>query len=177
MDLAEDLASEVLQARADTVLVVGVGDEEHGDDGVGPLVVQLVEKAVGQDSSSCAFKTLDAGRAPELETWRIRELDPDLVLFIDAVDFGCAAGDVALLKPEQLRASGFDTHRAPLRLTMQYVESELGAKCRLIAIQPRDVRLGSEMCAEVRSAAESVASLIADIFKLQDLKTPDGSEL
>lgn len=170
MGLAEDLASELLRTEAGTVLVVGVGDERHGDDGVGPLVVRLIEEALSCGKRNCGLKTLDAGPAPELETWRIRELAPQVVLFVDAVDFGGAPGDAALLKTEELRATGFDTHRAPLRLTMQYVESELGAKCRLLAVQPQDVRLGSGMCSEVRAAAQSLATLIVETFKTQGLQ-------
>ncbi|MDH7602720.1 MAG: hydrogenase 3 maturation endopeptidase HyCI [Armatimonadota bacterium] len=178
MGLAEDLASEVFGGDAGTVLVVGVGSEEHGDDGFGPLVVRLLKQIGGSGPVGNGLEVLDAGPAPELETWRIRELAPGVVLFVDAVDFGGAPGDVALLKAEDLRATGFDTHRAPLRLTMQYIESELGARCRLLAVQPKNVRLGLQMCAEVRGAAEKLAWLIVQTFsKHTGRRTPDGSEL
>ena len=100
---------------------------------------------------------INAGNCPEVETWRIREAVPDTVLFVDAVDFGGAPGDVALLEASDLRSKGFDTHRAPLRLTMLYLESELGCKCPLLAIQPRDVREGAAMCDEVRMTCERLA--------------------
>ena len=148
-DLAADLGS-ILTGR---VLVVGVGDEQRGDDGVGPLMVRLLAEAGVDD-------VIDSGASPELETWRIRELAPDVVLFVDAVDLGRSPGDVALLEPADLRAEGFDTHRAPLTLTMQYLEAELGARCRLLAVQPGDVRLGAPMCAEVADTVKRLATLV-----------------
>lgn len=136
-----------------TVVVVGVGDVRRGDDGVGPLVTQLLADAGVEN-------VIDSGVSPELDTWRLRELAPDSVLFVDAVDFGRAPGDVALLAPAELRTDAFDTHRAPLRLTMEYLECELKCRCFLLAIQPKDVRQGAQMSDEVECSAESVANVL-----------------
>jgi hydrogenase 3 maturation protease len=139
------------------VAVVGVGSRSHGDDGAGPLVVDLLNEA--------GFRSaIDCGTAPELETWRIREMHPNTVVFVDAVDFGGKPGDVAVPDPNHLRGRGMDTHRMPLKLTMQYLEAELGAKCLLLAIQPKSVAVGCEMCAEVRSAAVGLANLLRQVL-------------
>ena len=122
---------------------------------MGPVVVGMLA-ASGVDS------VIDAGTSPEIETWRVRELRPDTVLFVDAVDLGAAPGDAAILEPTDLRSTGFDTHRAPLKLTMDYLERELGCTCRLLAVQPRDVRQDAPMCAEVRQSAENLAEMLAE---------------
>ena len=166
MDSPEALPEALGSALSGRVVVVGVGDERRGDDGVGPLAVRLLAGA-GVES------VIDAGVSPELETWRIRELAPDAVLFVDAVDLGRAPGDVALLEPADLRAEGFDTHRAPLRLTMEYLESELGARCRLLAIQPRDVRQGAPMCPEVARSVEELVTLITKGRKKGESRNPE----
>ena len=140
------------------VVVIGVGDCCRGDDAVGPVVVGMLA-ASGVDS------VIDAGTSPEIETWRVRELRPDTVLFVDAVDLGAAPGDAAILEPTDLRSTGFDTHRAPLKLTMDYLERELGCSCRLLAVQPRDVRQDAPMCEEVRRTAEDLARILADALK------------
>ena len=147
--LWEDLASK-LEGR---VVVVGVGDVAHGDDGVGPMVIELLADA-GLDFA------INSGSSPELDTWKIRELEPTNVVFVDAVDFGGSPGNVAVLEPAELQESAFDTHKAPLRLTMEYLEKELGVKCFLVAIQPDDVRPGARMCEEVKYAAASVAGTL-----------------
>ena len=155
--LSERLAG-VLTGR---VVVVGVGDERRGDDGAGPMIAGLLSGA-GVES------VIDSGPSPEVDTWRIRELVPDVVLFADAVDLGGSPGDAALLEPSELRRSGFDTHRAPLRLTMQYLESELKARCYLLAVQPADVRTGSPMCAEVKRTAANLAEMLSGILARKD---------
>jgi hydrogenase maturation protease len=155
MDTVDELPSVLRRIMTGKVVVVGVGDVRRGDDGVGPLVARLLAEAGIEN-------VIDAGTSPELETWRMREAAPDVVLFVDAVDFGGAPGDAAVLQPSDLRAEGFDTHRAPLRLTMEYLEAELGAKCRLLAVQPADVRQGAAMCADVAESARRLAELIAN---------------
>lgn len=134
-------------------MVVGVGDPAMGDDGAGHCVAASLIHA-GVEG------VIDSGVSPELDTWKIREFQPDNVIFIDAVDFGGAPGEVALLEPGDLRSSGFDTHRAPLKLTMEYLERDLGCKCRLLAIQPKDVRLGAPLCGEVRDSADMIAEML-----------------
>jgi len=135
-------------------MVVGVGDDDHGDDGAGPLLARLLETAGVEH-------VIESGASPELDTWKIREARPDAVLFVDAVDFGGKPGDMALLETGDLRNTGFDTHRAPLRLTMEYLERELNCNCLVMAIQPGDVRQGAPMCEEVISAV----GLAEDILK------------
>jgi len=137
------------------VVVVAVGDEHRGDDAVGPTIAGMLAEAGVEN-------VIDGATSPEIETWRIRELAPDTVLFIDAVDFGGAPGDAAILAPGDLRSKGFDTHRAPLRLTMEYLANELVCTCRLLAIQPRDVRQGALMCDDVRRSAENMAEMLAE---------------
>lgn len=144
-------------------VVVGVGNEQRGDDGVGPLVARLLRRfGLG--------RVINSGPSPENETWRIRELMPDNVLFIDAVDFGGLPGDFAVLTASDLRAQGYDTHRMPLKLTMEYLESELRCKCFALAIQPRVVSQGTPMSNEVRRSAFSVARMLREnILALQRL--------
>jgi len=147
------MTDELASRLSGSVVVVGVGETRRGDDGVGPLVARLLAK-------SGVARVIDSGNSPELDTWRIRMLAPDNVVFVDAVDFCGSPGAVAFLRPGELRAAGFDTHRAPLKLTMQYLECELKCRCHLLAIQPRDIRDGAPMCEEVRSSAADVAEML-----------------
>jgi hydrogenase maturation protease HycI len=142
------------------VMVVGVGDTNRGDDGAGPELVRLLEEA-GVET------VIDAGTSPETETWRIREAKPGTVLFVDAVELGGAPGDTALLAPSDLRASGFDTHRAPLRLTMEYVRQEMGCTCWMLAVQPRNVRQQASMSDEVRGSVERLAETLIALLRLR----------
>lgn len=149
MSLIAELASR-LQGR---VVVAGVGNDSHGDDAAGPSVARAL-RAAGLATA------VDCGPCPELETWRIRDLAPTTVLFVDAVDFGGQPGDVALLGKDDLRDEGWDTHRAPLRLTMHYLEKELSAQCWVLAIQPKETFVSAPMSPEVKQAVENLTGIL-----------------
>ncbi len=149
------LQKELASKLSGRLMVVGVGDSGRGDDGVGPLVAQMLTHRGLED-------VIDSGAVPELDTWRLRERRPDKVLFVDAVDFGGRPGEVTLLAAADLRQTGYDTHRMPLKLTMEYLEQDLGCKCYVLAIQPKDVRQGAPMCSEVKSSATNSAEILVE---------------
>jgi hydrogenase 3 maturation protease len=152
------LLKELREALQGRVVVVAVGDETRGDDGVGPLVGSLLNRAGIEN-------VIDGGTSPELDTWKIRDMTPTTVLFVDAVDFGGNPGEVALVSTSEVRSDGFDTHRAPLRTTMHYLEDDLGCSCRLLAIQPKGVELGTPVCTAVRSSAEDLAMMLTNVLR------------
>jgi hydrogenase maturation protease len=126
------------------VVVIGVGDSGRGDDAVGPLVAEML-------AASGVGGVIDAGRSPEIETWRVRELAPETVLFVDAADLGAAPGDAAILEPADLRSTGFDTHRAPLKLTMDYLSPSWDAPAGCWRSSPG-------MCGRTRQCARKSGS-------------------
>lgn len=152
---------ELVSILCGRVAVVGVGDSGRGDDGAGPRVAALLEEAGVEH-------VIDSGRWPELDTWKLREIAPDTVLFVDAVDLGARAGDAALLTAQELRSAGFDTHKAPLRLTMEYVQAELGCRTCLLAVQPQCVREGAGMSEDVEQSVRALARIL--IERLSDYR-------
>lgn len=158
MSSACTLADELRSILSGRVVVVGVGDWRHGDDAAGPIIAARLEAA---DIAG----VIDADNTPENETLRIRENAPDVVLFADAVDFGGRPGDVAVLRADDLRSSGFDTHRMPLKLTMRYLETELACKCFLLAIQPQSTAFGASMCEDVKRSVENLSELLLQLLQ------------
>lgn len=149
--LWEELAQEVSGRTA----VVGVGAAGSGDGGVGPMVVELLTKA-GIDSA------IEGGPSPELDAWRIRDLAPASVVFIDAIDFGGSPGDVALMRTAEVGEKTLDSRKSSAATRLRCVEEGLKAKCFLVAVQPDHVRAGAQMCDEVRYAASRVARTLLD---------------
>ena len=151
---------EELASKLDGKTVVGaVGNPERGDDGIGPLVAKLLKEA-GVEA------VIETGTTQALGTHSIRKLEPNDVLFVDAVDFGGSPGDMSILGTEDLSQSAMDTHRMPLRLAMSCLERDLKTRCYLLAIQPDDIRQGAGMTEEVRYAGASLAAmLLRDVFK------------
>ncbi len=134
---------------------MGVGSRLRGDDGFGPLVVDLLE-----DRADCDL--LDCGNAPENFAGKIRDMAPEVVLIADAAEFGGEVGELRLVDGKSSGASGLSTHAAGLNMLFGYLEAECGAKGWLLACQPEGVELGGEMSEAVRGAAGRAADLLAE---------------
>lgn len=149
-----DLLTKELQPE---VVVVGVGNSLRGDDGVGPFLVQMLQKRVE--------KVIDAGEVPESYSGKILDMKPATVLFVDAVELGAGPGSVVLLKPEDLSQVSFSSHRMSLKLFMNFLQREGNIRVLLLGFQPKDTTLGRTLSAEVKESLEAVHRILEPILK------------
>ena len=150
--MEEDLRS-ILDGRS---VVVGVGNEEKGDDAVGVVVVRNLQRL--------GVPAIDCGDIPEGYTDLIKVRNPETVLFVDAVDFGEEPGSVALIKTDQLADVKYDTHRPSLRLVMRYLEAETGGRCYVLGVQPGPIRTQRGLSPEVEKAAVEITRVLREIL-------------
>jgi len=170
-----------------TAVVMGVGNRDRGDDGVGSVVAAelLDQPSVVSSQSSAIIAVLDCGVAPENYLARAASLRPRRVIFIDAADFGAAPGSIALfeISAEQSATTHYSlltthcslptavsTHSGGLDLSAKYLREACrsfdGAEdkpvceltCRLLAVQPGNVRDGRTLTPAVREAADAIVS-------------------
>lgn len=134
--------------------VICVGNALRGDDGFGPAVATLLESDV----------VFDAGSVPENVLPKVAGLGPEVVVFVDAAEFGAAPGTLRLVSPEELAHCDFSTHSAPLSVATEYLRQACGAKSVLLAAQPKNTRLGSVMSVEMIKAATEAARLLQEIL-------------
>ena len=146
--------------RGRKVAVIGVGNRMRGDDGVGSLIAERL-----QELAKGSLLVIDAETVPENYLGVLLDSKPEFVLFIDAVDFGGEAGEWALVPLSVLGDKIPTTHTVSLKLLGQVLESN-GAKCLLLAIQPKQIGFGAPMSEEVASAAEKIVQTLAQIFDL-----------
>ena len=137
--------------------VVGVGRLDRGDDAAGMVLAQRLKR--------CGLPVVLAEDVPESYTDAIKSLGCDVILFVDAVDFGGAPGDVALLSADELRDDRHDTHRPSLALVMKYLAHDAKLECLLLGIQPSQVRQGSGLSQEVQNAVEEIGELVCEILR------------
>ncbi len=116
---------------AKRIAVVGVGDELNVHDRLGMLAAKEVEGLHLEH-----VRVFYAGTVPETVTGPIRRFKPDAVLLLDAADMGARPGSVALVQPDEIRASLLSTHALPLSVVMEFLANDTGAKTTLIGIQP-----------------------------------------
>ncbi len=133
--------------------IICVGNPMRGDDGFGPAVAARLEGG----------RVFDAGAVPENVLPKVAALEPEVVLFVDAADFGAAPGTLRLVSAEELAQGDFSTHSAPLSVAAEYLRQACGAKSLLLAAQAKRTELGSVMSIEMVKALQEAAQLLAGI--------------
>ena len=77
--LQTDLSRRFRDKGPDSIVFVGVGNRLRGDDGIGPVLIDMLRGRVAH--------AIDAGIRPENYTSAIKRLKPAVIVFIDAVKF------------------------------------------------------------------------------------------
>jgi hydrogenase maturation protease len=145
------LDSQVRDLLGGTTLVVGVGNRMRGDDGAGPAAVDAL--------AACGVRTLDCGVAPENYLEKIVALNPAVVLFVDAVNFGGTSGDMRLFGPDQIPHAGLSTHALSLQMVCEYLTARIPARILLLGIQPGAITLNTGLSRTARMAVSHLKSL------------------
>jgi hydrogenase maturation protease len=143
------------------VVTLGVGNRLLGDDGAGPEVVTRLkenwEESEIQDDLRGNRFFINAEENPEDWFIRVLELQPAVIIVIDAVAMQAEPGSVAVLEAQALPESLlYSTHRLSLRSLLQLWE-ENGCRTLVLAIQPESLNFGQGLSLRVK---ESINQLI-----------------
>lgn len=140
------------------VVVVGIGNTLRGDDGAGSLVAERLR-------SRHPDVVFDAAQAPENYLAPIRRAGPDVVVLVDAADFGGRPGEVRTATTEDVEGSMVGTHAAPLSMFMRVIEEDTGADVILLAVQAGTTELGTGLSDEVAGAVDGLIQRLNDILE------------
>ena len=152
METSKELISRLSRARFG---VVGVGNALKGDDGAGPaLVAHLAGRA--------RFPFVDASEVPENYGGWVAKQGLDVVLFVDAVEFGGAPGEWRLIGIEELMHSASSTHRLSLHFLIRYLKEQWKGEALLIGIQPKSMKLGEGLSPEVEAGIKELAGILIE---------------
>jgi len=149
------MLSELAEKLRGRVKIIGIGHPLRGDDGAGPALIRLLEGRVGAE-------LLEVDEVPESYAGKIAAGDPDLILLVDAADFGAEPGAVALLERAALPDRLATTHGAPLALLMDFLAAESGGEVLLLGLQPKQIGVGSGLSAEMTATLSSLADWLAE---------------
>ncbi|MEO0190923.1 MAG: hydrogenase maturation protease, partial [candidate division WOR-3 bacterium] len=109
------------------VCILGVGNIQKGDDGVGPLIIKmLIPKLKKQKCKEILL--IDCGEAPENYSGEIRKFQPALTIIIDVCISGKKPGTIHIVKPEKIQYDDFSTHRLPLSMFVKFLEETIPTK-------------------------------------------------
>lgn len=135
-------------------VVLGIGREGCGDDAFGPLLAQRLGRRGW-------LTALVAEELPENYTEPIRRLAPQTILLVDAVDFNGPAGQMVLLREEELTAVCCSAHHASLRPLMHYLSLTTGAQVRLLGVQPDACKPETALSRPVSETLSMLHSLLS----------------
>lgn len=154
------------------VAVVGIGQELHGDDGAGPAVVALLAERAA--SGSEAVLLIDAGVAPENVLGSVVRHRPDIVLFIDAADFGGLPGSICALEADDCEGFGGSCHSLPLSVLADFLRAQSDAQILIAGIQPQQTTFGASLSSPVAASCAELADTLADIL-VQDQRRSEAT--
>lgn len=132
-------------------VILGVGNDIKGDDGVGPYVAGLLEED---------FKSIDGKSVPESFAHDVISLGPDIVLIIDATKMSSVPGSVGIFTKEDVSNVSSSTHSMPLSMLAKHIENEAGCEVYIIGIEPEDTNFGMSLTKTVKDSAEELAAIL-----------------
>ena len=132
-------------------ILLTVGNGMMGDDGAGALLAQMLRENPLEN-----WTVLHGGSAPENVVHRIREMDAQRVLVIDAADMDLPPGSIRRIQADRLEDPFLmTTHTLPLTFLIESLR-EFVPNVDLVGIQPNLVAFGFPMSVEVRSAVKQL---------------------
>lgn len=130
-------------------VVLCVGNSLMGDDGAGPLLAALC-----RDMPPSDWTVIDGGAMPEDASWRIRELQPQRLVIVDATDMALPPGTVRRVDAAAIAQMFImTTHSMPLTVLMDQLQEDV-AEIIFLGIQPDIVGFYYPMTDAVKQAVE-----------------------
>jgi len=153
-------------------VVMGIGNEENGDDAAGPFFASLFEDRLRKNEINPErLMVINGERAPENFTGKIRKISPEIVVLVDAAYLGKGkkVGDVEFFsfkegdKGVNLFGGGLTTHAMPISFLVDYLLSFV-KEVYVIAIHVENLEKFSKMSNEVREKVELLVDLMISIL-------------
>lgn len=157
MSSFKDLRHILAQSTDIRRTIVCIGNTLKGDDGV---AIELYQKLTGKINA----ELIDAGTVPENYIQRIIKNEPQMIVLIDAVNFGGSAGQVQVFNPEQIPEVATSTHVMSLWFFSDILKRESNSRMFLVGIQPQQLELGSGLSKPVGEAVEQLSRLFIELF-------------
>ncbi len=132
-------------------LLMGIGNEMRGDDGIGVYVARNFKKE--------GWEVIVAGQVPEDFTSDIKKLHPYKLVLVDAALMGLEPGAIRVVPIEKIPSVAFSTHGMPLSFFISYLREFVG-EIVLIGIQPKIMEFGASISPEVMEAGEKLLRIL-----------------
>lgn len=153
MDIKSDL-SNILRGR---VTIIGAGNVMRGDDGLGPVLADRLKDRI-------SASVINGGSAPENHLGAIKGSKPDVILVIDAADFGGKSGEIKLLKRSDVPVYGHSTHNMSFALFFEFLETETKADIYMLAVQPERNGINASLSGTMSEKCRELESFMLELL-------------
>jgi hydrogenase 3 maturation protease len=131
-------------------ILMGVGSELNGDDGVGNVVAREFGKMNPE-----GWKSLECETVPENFIGVVEREMPVTVVVVDAAEMGLPPGEFRRIPTDRLDSDIMGTHGIPLKHLVSRL-MEHAREVVFIGIQPGKMRFGDELSPELLRAKDEL---------------------
>jgi hydrogenase 3 maturation protease len=145
-------------------VVMGIGNDLKGDDGVGWYVVEKLSRNLGPRDNMHFIKV----SVPENHVSEVRDFLPSVLIIIDSADFKGSPGDIRLIGEDEIAKTMGGTHTTPVTLFMRLLLEDPESfmpKIIFVGIQKKRTDFGTPMSREVKRAGERIVKLIERLYR------------
>jgi len=136
-------------------IVVGVGNVLKKDDGVGSILAERLLR-------NAKIPVLDAGNAPENYIGKIISFHKNIIIFLDALDFGAVPGTYKLFSINDVYDGNIASHTFSIGFIFDLIRSEMDCEGYVLGIQPADIRFGSGLTDNVANVLDEITDIFED---------------
>jgi len=154
-------------AKYRRIAILGIGNELMGDDGLGVIAARRLIGMINNPD----ILVLECGTTPESFTSILLDFRPDLILIIDAVDFGGSPGSISIFDASIMDRISISTHKPSLKIMARYLEmNNLEARILILAIQPRSIGFSTGLSREVGESLDLAIRYLVELLCSKDSK-------
>ncbi|EHP84476.1 hydrogenase maturation peptidase HycI [Methanotorris formicicus] len=152
------------------LVIIGIGNEMKGDDGVGIYIVKEIAKRFGKYGNDEVIKIneyiilLNCGTVPENFTDVLKRENPSHIIMIDAALMNEKIGEIKVINPEDIVNVGFSTHALPLSIIIKYIKKSINTKIIVIGIEPKIIDFDKPLSNEIKHRADNFIEYLVKII-------------
>jgi hydrogenase 3 maturation protease len=148
------------------IVVLGVGNSLRGDDGVGPVVAEIIVAL--KLSEVIAY---NCGTTPENFTGVVRRAWPELLVIVDAAEMGLPAGSVRRIPVGRIHDTAIGTHMLALSHLVRFLVDVVD-QVVVVGVQPACLWDGEGLSEEVEEGAWKIVQAICrdDVARIVELE-------
>ena len=144
-----DKIRRLLSDKSIRIVFVGIGNMLRNDDGAGPYIAQKLKS-----TNNRIVIIPEAGIERYISA--INREKPDLIIFLDCVNFGREPGYWEFIPIDKVEETTFHSHNISLNKLSEFFFAEIW----VIGIQPANLKIGETLSPVVEKSAHNIISLI-----------------